>query len=363
MTAKMYSQRLGMITDTQFQAALDRFQLGRFLHAEPIPFGLFGQNVFVESTTGAYVLRGNPHFWWQFPTEHFFAHQLHTRTHVPVPWPYLVDLTEEIFGWSFVIMPQMAGLQLADPSVRKQIGSADRCLIAQALGENLAQMQQVTWPFAGRYNAASKTVEPLDFATELAWPSPRESDARLSSLSPTVITYSERVKGCLRHNLIRAQEHHAAITTEEDLFWVEERIALALDALDEPLSPCLVMEDYKEGNLVVAPHGKRWQVSGVFDLMQAHFGDGEVDLSRQVASYLDEDSQLAGAFFEAYRTHTSLRPGFARRFPIYMLLDRAIVWEFFQRPHRRRWRWWPPEWTFRQWVEPYLFPPIIFDQL
>ncbi len=357
---RKYSQRLGMIADTQFQAALDRFQLGRFIRAEAIPFGLFGQNVFVESTTGEYVLRGSPHFWWQFPTEQFFAHQLHTRTHVPVPWPYLIDPTEEIFGWSFAVMPRMPGLQLADSLVKKQLGSADRRLIAQALGENLAQMQRVTWPFAGRYNAASKTVEPLDLATELAWPFPRESDARLESLEPTVITYSERARRCLRHYLIRAQEHNAAITTEEDLFWVEERLAEAFDALDEPFKPCLVMHDYREGNLVVTQHGKRWQVSGVFDLMEAHFGDGEADLSRQIADYLDEDSKLAGAFFAEYRAHVSLRPGFDRRFPVYMLLDRAIVWEFFR---RQGGYWWPQEWTFREWVEHYLFPPIIFDQL
>ncbi|GHO71775.1 hypothetical protein KSC_106670 [Ktedonobacter sp. SOSP1-52] len=360
MTEREYSQRLGMIADTQFQAALDRFQLGRFIRAEAIPFGNFGQNVFVESSTGEYILRGSPHFWWQFPTEQFFAHQLHTRTHVPVPWPYLVDPTEEIFGWSFVIMPRMPGLQLADAEVKKQLGSANRRLIAQALGENLAQMQQVTWPFAGRYNAVSNTVEPLELATELAWPFKSDSDARLSGIEPMLITYSERVKGCLRHKLTQAQEHNAATTTEEDLLWVEERIAEALDALDEPYEPCLVMEDYKEGNLVVTQYGKRWQVSGVFDLMQVHFGDGEVDLSRQLAEYLDENPQLAGAFFAAYHAHTSLRPGFVRRFPIYMLLDRAIVWEFFQ---RRGWCWWPQEWTFHDWVEHYLFPPIIFDQL
>lgn len=68
MTERMYSQRLGMISETQFQAAL-----GRFIQAEPIPFGNFGQNVFVSSTTGEYVLRGQPHFWWQFPTEQFFS--------------------------------------------------------------------------------------------------------------------------------------------------------------------------------------------------------------------------------------------------------------------------------------------------
>jgi hygromycin-B 7''-O-kinase len=72
-------------------------------------------------------------------------------------------------------------------------------------------------------------------------------------------------------------------------------------------------------------------VSGVFDLMEAHFGDGEADLARPIAEYLNEDAALAGTFFAAYRAHKPLRPGFARRFPVYMLLDRAILWSFFQR--------------------------------
>lgn len=360
MTEQIYSQRLGMISEKQFQAALDHFHLGRFIQAEPISFGNFGQNVFVSSTTGEYVLRGQPHFWWQFPTEQFFTRQLYERTHVPVPWPYRIDPTTDIFGWSYVFMPRMPGFQLADQEAKKQLEWGDRLFIAQALGENLAQMQEVTWPLAGRYNAASKTVEPFELATELAWPFPREADARLASMEPTVVTYSRRVKGCLRHHLTRAQECNAATTTPEDIFWVEELISVAQNALDQAFEPCLLMEDYKEGNLVVTRHGKRWQVSGVFDLMEAHFGDGEADLSRQIAEYLNEDPLLAGEFFKAYREYKSLRPGFAKRFPIYMLLDRAILWEFFQ---RQGWRWWPEAWTFRDWAGQYISPPIIFDQM
>jgi hygromycin-B 7''-O-kinase len=97
----------------------------------------------------------------------------------------------------------------------------------------------------------------------------------------------------------------------------------------------------------------------MFDLMEAHFGDGEADLSRPITEYLNEDPQLAGAFFEAYRKRVSLRPGFAKRFPIYMLLDRAILRAFFQ---QQGWRWWPEEWTFRDWGQ-YIRPPVIFEQL
>jgi hygromycin-B 7''-O-kinase len=62
MAEKTYSQRLGVITNDQFQAALDHFKLGLFVKAEPIPFGIFGQNVFVTSSQGDFVLRGQPHF-------------------------------------------------------------------------------------------------------------------------------------------------------------------------------------------------------------------------------------------------------------------------------------------------------------
>ena len=67
MHTREYSKDLGLLSPDQFQAALSRFGLGNFLHAEPIPFGLFGQNVFLTSTVGEFVLRGRPHFPWQFP--------------------------------------------------------------------------------------------------------------------------------------------------------------------------------------------------------------------------------------------------------------------------------------------------------
>ncbi len=360
MTGKMYSERLGMIADSQFQAALDRFHLGRFLQAEAIPFGNFGQNVFVSSSIGEYVLRGQPHFWWQFPTEQFYARQLSRHTSVPVPWPCLIDPTPDIFGWSYVLMPRMSGLQLADPQVKNSLVLADRLGIAEALGENLAQMQQLTWPIPGRYNAVSDAVEPLELVSELAWPFSPEPDAQLASMQPTFVTYGELVKAKLRHQVLLARKRNAAATTFADIAWVEERIAEAQNALDEPFEPCFVMEDYKEGNLVVTQHGGRWRVSGVFDLMQCHFGDGEADLSRPIGEYLNEEPSLAAAFFAAYRRSRPLRPGFALRYPIYMLLDRAILWAFFQGNGLRAW---PEKRTFRDWASQYLSPAAIFDQL
>ena len=55
-----YSHRLGELSTGQFQAALDRFDLGQFIRAEPISAGNFGQNVYLTSATGEYILRGAP---------------------------------------------------------------------------------------------------------------------------------------------------------------------------------------------------------------------------------------------------------------------------------------------------------------
>src|SRR5918994_7521290 len=114
MAAREYSRRLGSIDDGQCRSALERLGLGEFVRTKPVAGGLFGQNVFVESTTGEYVLRGAPHYDWQLPSERFFARLLHERTRTPVPWPYLLDPGEDIFGWSYALMPRMAGLKPSD---------------------------------------------------------------------------------------------------------------------------------------------------------------------------------------------------------------------------------------------------------
>ena len=77
---RIYSQRLGAISDAQFQAVASRLSLGRFVGAQPTVGGLFGQNVFMTTTEGEFVLRGAPHWVngapndrWQFTKEAFFA--------------------------------------------------------------------------------------------------------------------------------------------------------------------------------------------------------------------------------------------------------------------------------------------------
>jgi hygromycin-B 7''-O-kinase len=320
-----YSHRLGELSPGQLQAALDRFDLGGLLRAEPISAGNFGQNLFLTSTTGQYVLRGAPFWPEQFPRERFFTDLLHEQTCVPVPWPYRFDPEEDIFGWSYVIMPRMPGLQLSDPAVQGALTWDDRSGIAWAMGETLAELHRLTWLCAGRYDLETDTIHPLDV--------PYGDD---------VIT---RIRG-----FVEAGASLSDRTTDADIVWVEEVIARNRAALAVPFQPGCVHGDYKEANLVAERAEGVWRVSGVFDYMNACFGDGEHDLVRSVAGFADEGLDLTRAFLDAYAGRRPHRPGFAQRFAIYMLYDRTILWQFGQ----RHGVWWEPGLTLREWAGPYV---------
>jgi len=330
------SARLGQIAPAQFQAALDRFDLGKFIGATPIPFGLFGQNVFLTSTAGEFVLRGCPHYPWQFPCERFFARLLHERSATPVPWPYLIDHGEDIFGWSYVIMPRMPGLQLADPAVRAGLSATDQLEIAQALGTELATLQEAAWPCAGRYDLAQDTIQPFGQA------------------------YFEWAAADTRRWLALARAHDDR-TTQADADWVEGIIEAARPALQVAFQPCVVLQDYKEANLTVSRRSgahENWRVTGVFDLMEAFAGDGEADLVRSTAGYLDYAPALARAFVDAYFDRLPQRPGFAARYALYMLRDRLIYWEYFHRPGQR---WKHEQTTLPDWAGRYLDAGAVID--
>lgn len=320
-----YSHRLGELSPAQFQAALDRFDLGRFLHAEAISAGNFGQNLYLTSTTGQYVLRGAPFWPHQFPRERFFTDLLHAHTRAPVPWPYLLDPRDDIFGWTYVIMPCLPGLQLSDPQVRAALHPTDLRGIARAMGETLAELHRLTWPCAGQYDLATDTIRPFD------------------------TPYDEWVLSRIRL-FVQEAASLSGRTTDADVAWVEEVIARNRAALAVPFQPCFVHGDYKEGNLVVVQDEGTWQVSGVFDYMDAWVGDGEQDLSRTTAVFAGEDLDLARAFLAVYTQRRSLRPGYAERFALYMLYERTLIWQFGQ----RHGVWWEPDLTLREWAAPYV---------
>src|SRR5258707_8810221 len=174
---------------------------------------------------------------------------------------------------------------------------------------------------------ASRSIKPFDLAYELAYPfPPLQADLARSR----TISNRERVLGVIRRLLAKARivnDH----TTDADADWVEKVIASNQHAMRDDFRPSIVMEDFKEGNVVFEPRGGSFRGSGLFDLMGGHFGDPEADLSRTSAMYFDENPELAREFVITYLATHSPRPGFGSRFQIFMLLDKMIIWEFVQR--------------------------------
>jgi aminoglycoside phosphotransferase (APT) family kinase protein len=254
---------------------------------------------------------------------------MHERTRVPTPWPFLIDPGADIFGWSFAIMPKMRGLQLSDLQVKRSLTRDDRFAIARAIARCLAAMHELAWPITGRYVPESDTVEPFVLAQEVKFPlaTPKRPDA-----GERAATNAERVVALIRSLLERTRRYNAH-TTEEDVNWAESVIADTGDALEVPFEPCIVMQDYHAENVVVERAGADWRVSGVFDLGGAYFGDGEADICRLLATYLHKDASLANAFLNQYLQENPPRPGFEKRFPIYMLLDRVMIWELVQQTY------------------------------
>jgi aminoglycoside phosphotransferase (APT) family kinase protein len=338
MADTVYSQRLGGISTEQFEAVAARLNLGRFVKAAPATSGLFGQNVFVTTRDGEFVLRGAPHWVkdlgeteyrredrWQFTKEVFFARQLHARTKAPVPWPMRHDEASDIFGWPYVVMPRMPGTCFEERSIMKALPQEDRRGVAAALGAMLAEMQKLTWPFAG------------DFAPDV-------------ELRPYPGGFTQHV---IRetHDNARAAQASGALDAQ-DLAWLEDAEARAFAIAGVPRPNTYVHCDYKLNNLTVLKDSDGWRVSGLFDLHEARFGDGALDLVRQACSYLDTDPAQARVFVDAYRSRMPDDPTLGERLPLYVANDRMKFWGFVTQPGA------VAEWTkgktFRGWAQRYM---------
>jgi aminoglycoside phosphotransferase (APT) family kinase protein len=326
-----YSKRLGVLTHRQLQAALDRFDLGELIEASSAPSGLFGQNVLLDTTHGAYVLRGAPHTDYQFAKERYFAKMIHECARVPAPWPYLIDDDAGPFGWPYAIMPRLPGEQLQDPATRGALSDGDRFGIARAMGEALALLQEATWPVHAWYDIEKGELAPLE--------------------KPYAEWYADWTGG---YWLDRCRAASNA-TTEDDAAWVRSVIEQSMDALAVPFVPAIVHTDFTEGNIVAERDGAdAWRVSGIFDLMDLYMGDGDADLARLYAYYRASSPERGQVFLDAYFRVRPKRERFEERLRMFILHDRLIFWEYGQRNKV----WFKDGVTFREWAEPIVDMPI-----
>ena len=64
---------------------LDRHNLGNLISAEKTSKGVGNQTLFIHSSKGSYVLKGNPLYAGQFAEEKFYTDYLQEHTSLPCP--------------------------------------------------------------------------------------------------------------------------------------------------------------------------------------------------------------------------------------------------------------------------------------
>jgi aminoglycoside phosphotransferase (APT) family kinase protein len=330
MAGREYSKRLGSISDEQLQDALDRFDLGQLLAAEPLTTGLFGQNLLLTASTGDYVFRGAPH-WnadgeddWQFPKERYFAGLIHhSDGGLPVAWPYLVETRRDIFGWGFALQPRLDGAPLGHP-MHESYSPAEIAEQSRELGRALGMVHKVRVQSAGTYDLAVDAVTPFR------------------------VPYSDYVLATVEGLLQRSQIASAA-TTGADIDWARSVLAAARPALEMPFQACVVHLDYGFHNVLFAKRDDHWKVTGVVDWMTAEAGHRECDLARPLAA--DHQYGVGGRdeFLGAYYSVQPQLPGFFERFRAFMLWERLLIWEYWQRHNG-----FPKGLGMRRWMEPFV---------
>lgn len=329
--APVYSERLGAISDSQLAAAVARLDLGLFVSAEPVTGGLFGQNLFLTTTAGAFVLRGAPH--WvngrrddrvQFAQESFFIRRVHEQTGAPAPWPCHYDASSDIFGWPYLVMPRMPGACFDLRTIRRALPQPARREVATSMGETIARLQRLSAPAAGAF------------------------DVDLGAIAPDREGYAGFLISGLSTGAVGAEA--AGIMTAADMDWIGEVCRSAGVAPSRPAT--FVHGDFKLDNVTVAERDGAWRVTGLFDFHTARFGDSAYDLARPTLFYLDSEPALAPVIVDAWRGAGGDDAHLAASLPLYVAHERVSLWAGFVKPDAR------PAWsageTFRSWSERHL---------
>ncbi|WP_374020491.1 aminoglycoside phosphotransferase family protein [Paenibacillus thiaminolyticus] len=318
------SKSLGALTDSQLQRMLDRFGLGRLLRSAPTEHGVMKQTLFITSTAGEFVLKGNPLYPGQWKEEAYFIRHLHAKTGVNVPYPYLIDESDDIFGWSYALMPRLPGRHIQGPELLHH--EEDACAIAAELGRALLSLHG--W----------KAEHPGEF------------DPDSGHIRPFADSYTAWLYGTIRYWLDDAAKY--SVITDQDKKWVEQLLDNAQAAMDRLDSPAFVMGDFKPENVLVQQSDRGWEVSGVIDFTTSYFGDAIADLPKLTALYLERgEEEQAASFLSAYIGDSALlQEGFLERFRVHMLHQRLLRWGCAQAMKQVTW---DPALSFSEWAEPY----------
>jgi len=331
LTTKIYfsTNQLGHVTDEQLRSMLNRFDLGRLVSAQKMSKGVGNQTLFVDTDSGRYVLKGNPLYAEQLIEEKFYVEHLLEHTSLPVPSPYLVDESVDIFGWRYAIMPRLEGVHMNDPIYQAELSEADRREIASLSAGILNEMHSWKVEQYGELDPMTGTILPFEGS------------------------YKKWLYNRIEFWLEDAKQY--SVISPSDLKWVKKVLSDSEEAFDRLRTPVFVMGDFKADNILFQYDRARleWRVSGIFDFTTGYFGDGAADLPKMVMMYLELGEQGAARHFIASYLQGSAADEsfFAERFRVHMLHQCILNWGCAQATGQVTW---DPELSFSEWANTYV---------
>ncbi|MFS0780583.1 phosphotransferase family protein [Bacillus sp. 1P06AnD] len=299
-TVLFASGQLGDIKDGQIQNMLDQYGYGNLISFRKTSQGAMEQTLHIESSRGSFILKGNPLYPGQLAEEKFFIDQIAKRTNIPVPTPYIIDETKNIFEWSYSIMPCLPGSHLDSARIQESICGKDSIQLAELLAETLTILHSWKSEVFGEWDTTEGHVKPFS-----------ES-------------YPDWLFSRVKHWLKDAEKY--SVIKLEDYRWVEEMLESSRAVFTTFESPTFVMGDFKPGNFLVA-RDTRWKISGVFDFTNAYFADPLSDLAKMAIHYWDhQKGDEAAHFIQLYTRNNAIKENERIRLHIHLLHQRVLDW-------------------------------------
>lgn len=282
---------------------LSRWGLGTLLSFRPTEHGVMKQTLVIHASTGDYIFKGNPLYPGQWKEEQYMIEQLRKRTRTPVPAPYLIDPADDLFGYSYVIMPLLPGNhyhELDKLTLSEEEHNAILSLLAAALYELHTWRSEV----AGEYDPEMEYI--------------RSFDQGLYSFLKEQIKY-----------WLEDAKKYSPIN-EEDIVWVRDKLGAAETSFMGIDTYSFVMGDYKSENILIQPKTGGWEVSGVIDFTTAYFGDPLADVVKFTNQLLWKGQQKrALSFLSSYLQIANLPDSshdISLRFSIHFLYSLILKW-------------------------------------
>lgn len=327
MTAEIIfaSNKLGYIKDEQLELMLAKFNLGKLISSKKTDNGAMGQTMFITSTEGKFVFKGNPLYKGQLVEEQFFIENLEERTDVSVPTPYVIDNSEDIFGWNYSIMPLLKGDHINSVHLKTFLKFEDKIKIAESIARTLSSFHKWKVNDFGELNTETLEITPFN-------------NSYTQWLFKRIMFWVEDAK-------------KYSVITDSDIDWVKSLLDESEKEFNNFSSPTFVMGDFKPGNFLAHLGENGWEISGVFDFTNSYFADPISDLIKMVTYYIDNNErEIAKHLMDMYCSQLEERNAIKKRLKVHMLHQRVLDWGSAKATKMVTW---DDELSFSKWTEAY----------